>query len=70
MTEDNLFGELLNDDELSEVTGGTKAYTVRKGDTLNKIASRFHVTKSQLMRWNRTITDTDYVQPGWVIRVG
>lgn len=31
----------------------TVVYTVRRGDTLGKIAKRFHVTVPQLRRWNR-----------------
>lgn len=37
------------------------AYTVRKGDTLNTIASRFNVDVSDIRRWNR---NTRTVSPG------
>ncbi len=60
----------LEDAELEGVSGGKQTYKIQKGDTLTKIANRFGVTKNQLMRWNRRITDPDYIQAGWVIRVG
>ena len=60
----------LEDAELEGVSGGKQTYKIQKGDTLTKIANRFGVSKNQLMRWNRRITDPDYIQAGWVIRVG
>ena len=60
----------VEDGELESVSGGVKTYKIQKGDTLTKIANRFGVSKNQLMRWNRRITDPDYIQAGWVIRVG
>ena len=32
--------------------GGTITYKVKKGDTLGKIAARYHVTVNQLKKWN------------------
>ncbi|MBQ8130817.1 MAG: LysM peptidoglycan-binding domain-containing protein [Clostridia bacterium] len=56
---------------MADVAGGTaKYYVVKKGDTLTKIANRYGVTRTQLMRWNNRITDPDYIQAGWQIRVG
>ena len=60
----------VEDSELEGVSGGVKTYTVKSGDTLTKIANRFGVSKNQLMRWNRRITDPDFIMAGWVIRVG
>jgi len=60
----------VEDGELESVSGGVKTYKIQRGDTLTKIANRFGVSKNQLMRWNRRITDPDYIQAGWVIRVG
>ena len=39
------------------------AYTVRRGDSLSTISSRFRVSVSQLVRWNRIERDK-YLQPG------
>ena len=33
-------------------SGGTITYKVKKGDTLGKIAARYHVTVNQLKKWN------------------
>ncbi|GEM_PF-3893367 len=60
----------IEDGELEGVSGGVKTYTVKSGDTLTKIANRFGVSRSQLMRWNRKITDPDLIRCGWVLRVG
>ena len=66
-----LNAEKLTDEALVDVAGGTaKYYIVKKGDTLTKIANRYGVTRTQLMRWNNRITDPDYIQAGWQIRVG
>lgn len=37
---------------------GTVEYTVRSKDTLFSVASQFHTTPSQLMKWNRLYTQT------------
>ncbi len=39
------------------------AYTVRRGDSLSTISSRFHVSVGQLLRWNR-LDRNKYLQPG------
>ena len=36
----------------STSSGGTITYKVKKGDTLSKIAVRYHVTVNQLKKWN------------------
>ena len=33
-------------------SGGTITYKVKKGDTLGKIAAKYHVTVNQLKKWN------------------
>ncbi len=38
-------------------------YTVRNGDSLALIASRFRITVSDLVRWNK-INKDKYLQPG------
>lgn len=66
-----LNAEKLTDEAMADVAGGTaKYYIVKKGDTLTKIANRYGVTRTQLMSWNNRITDPDYIQAGWQIRVG
>lgn len=44
----------LRDDELSEISGGTKIpYIVQKGDTLGALAQKFHCTVEDLCKWNK-----------------
>ena len=44
-------------------------YTVRPGDSLSVIASRFRVTVADLKRWNSGKLDGRYLQPGQRLRV-
>lgn len=39
-------------------------YRVRRGDSLARIASKFSVTVNQLLRWNKKVSRTKYLQPG------
>lgn len=43
-------------------------YVVRKGDSLARIAKKFHVTISQLRRWNQ-LPKNRYLQPGQRIKL-
>ena len=47
----------VNSEQMEEAAGGAGSryiiYTVVKGDCLNKIAHRYHVTVDDLIRWNR-----------------
>ncbi len=38
-------------------------YTVRKGDSLALISTRFHVSVTELLQWNQISAD-NYLQPG------
>ena len=41
------------DDELDQVTGGSQLpYLVQPGDTLAKLAAKYHCTVDDLCRWN------------------
>ena len=46
----------VNPEELEEAAGGAGKgyfiYTVVKGDSLSRIAKRYHVTVNDLVRWN------------------
>ena len=44
-------------------------YTVKKGDTLGGIATKFNTTAEQLMKWNPIIKDKNMIVVGWEIRV-
>lgn len=44
-------------------------YTIKKGDTLTKIARQFGVTIKQLMAWNPSIKNPDIIYAGNSIRV-
>lgn len=39
-------------------------YRVRNGDSLARISSKFKVSISQLKRWNRSVRNKKYIQPG------
>ena len=50
----------LDLNEMAMVAGGSDSdrksfiiYTVKKGDTLNRIATRYNVSVDDLVRWNR-----------------
>jgi LysM repeat protein len=43
----------ISDIEMENVTGGTQIpYVVRPGDTMDKLAEKYHCTVEQLCRWN------------------
>jgi membrane-bound lytic murein transglycosylase D len=47
-------------DQVRKVT-----YTVRQGDSLARISSRFRVSVSEIQKWNAaTLTKSKYLQPG------
>jgi len=45
------------------VTERTITYKVRKGDSLARIAGRYKVSVSDIMKWNG-LTKNQYIQPG------
>ena len=60
----------LKDNELENVTGGTVIpYVVVKGDTLSKLAAKFHCTVQDLCDWNKDIEDPNKIEVGQVINV-
>ncbi|MEZ4901076.1 MAG: transglycosylase SLT domain-containing protein [Spirosomataceae bacterium] len=48
----------LGEDEKSEIKTTKVFHTVRKGETLGKIASRYGVTASEVKRWNKMRSNT------------
>ena len=45
--------EKVLDNELNDVTGGTIIpYLVKQGDTLSKLAAKFHCTVEDICEWN------------------
>ena len=55
---------MLNDEQLNEVSGGTKIpYVVVTGDTLTAIAQKNNVSLADLMRWNN-IQDPNLIRVG------
>ena len=60
--------QTLDDAELNEAAGGAGqarwiTYTIKRGDTLGKIASRYRVSIANLCQWNG-ITDPDFIIAG------
>ena len=43
-------------------------YTVRKGDSLSRISTRFKVSVSNLRRWNK-LRSSRYLQPGQTLKL-
>ena len=63
----------LNMEEMGQVAGGyTKPaekagfiiYQIQKGDTLTKIANRYHTTVALIMSWNPKITNKNLINAG------
>ncbi len=44
-------------------------YTVRRGDSLSRISTRFRVTVADLLQWNTSISADRYLQPGQQLTV-
>ncbi|THB75299.1 MAG: LysM peptidoglycan-binding domain-containing protein [Gammaproteobacteria bacterium] len=44
-------------------------YTVRKGDSLDRIARKFKVTVQELKSWNRVARTSKYLQPGQRLKI-
>ena len=61
------------DNELENVSGGAyignNYYQVESGDTLGKIAARFHTSVNHLMALNPRITNPNLIYAGEVIRI-
>ncbi len=63
----------LNVNELDQAAGGVNRYKrlnakegfiiyqVKPGDTLNKLATRYHCTVSDILRWNPKITNRNMI---------
>ncbi len=63
----------LSLDELEKIGGGYKRpaekagyiiYQIQKGDTLTRIANRYHCTVNDLLRWNPKITNKSLIYAG------
>ena len=67
--------ELLNENELTEVSGGTLfktrcfRYVVKKNDSLGKIASKYHTTVAEILRINTSIKNADLISADQTILV-
>ena len=61
--------QALDDAELNEATGGAGqarwiTYTIKRGDTLIKIAKRYNTTEGQIMSWNPKIKNKNLIYAG------
>ncbi len=60
---------VLNDEQLDNVTGGSRiTYTVKSGDTLEGIAKQMGVSVNKLAEWNG-ITDQNFLMVGQALKV-
>ena len=55
-------------DGLEEIPSNVQYYTIKKGDTLSKIAKMYSTTVEKLCRWNN-ISNPNYIVAGKRIRV-
>lgn len=54
----------LNNEEIEQVTGGTSlSYIIQGGDTLGKLAQKYHCTVEELCKWN-DIKNADSIAAG------
>lgn len=60
--------EKLNTAKAKNSNGKRTMYTVRRGDTLHSIASRFNVAINDIQRWNR-LTQKNSLRPGQKVTV-
>ncbi|PQD95674.1 peptidoglycan endopeptidase [Pradoshia eiseniae] len=68
LTSDMIYiGQTLNIGESSSASASTQKYTVKSGDSLWKIATKYNTTVSNLKSWNNLKSDTIY--PGQVLIV-
>ncbi|MFJ9870564.1 peptidoglycan-binding protein [Streptomyces sp. NPDC101165] len=51
------------------MTSTSEFYVVREGDTLSKIAAKFHVPLAQIEEWNPQIKNPNIIQVGQQVRV-
>ena len=60
----------IKDEQLEGVTGGTWiTYTVETGDTLRKLAEKFHCPVEDLCRWNGISNPDQVILPGQALKV-
>jgi len=57
-----------SDESRSAAISRTVTYKVRKGDSLARIAQRFSVSVSDIVKWNK-IDSSNYLQPGQQLRL-
>lgn len=71
MTENDV--NIVKDEKLSDVTGGTSVsfvhYTVVKGDTMTNIARRFNTTTQEILKYNPMIKSPNLLRVGWVLLI-
>ena len=59
----------MQDEQMDQVTGGTiLPYRVKPGDSLEKIARKYHVTVEQLRKWNN-LPEGDLLKPDQLLRI-
>ncbi len=54
---------LIADKAIAQKDGNKITYQIKSGDTLNKIANKFSVSKQDILSWNK-VKNESYIHPG------
>jgi nucleoid-associated protein YgaU len=63
-------GDVIMNISVSNSNGGTREYTVVKGDSLSKIGKQLGVKWKDIYEANKDkIKDPDHIEPGWKLKI-
>jgi nucleoid-associated protein YgaU len=63
-------GDVIMNISVANGNGGTKEYTVVKGDSLSKIGKQLGVKWRDIYEANKDkIKDPDHIEPGWKLKI-
>jgi nucleoid-associated protein YgaU len=63
-------GDVIMNISVANSNGGTKEYTVVKGDSLSKIGKKFNVNWKDIYEANKNqIKNPDHIEPGWKLKI-
>ena len=63
-------GDVIMNISVANGNGGTKEYTVVKGDSLSKIGKKMGVQWKDIYEANKDkVKDPDHIEPGWKLKI-